>query len=198
VPPAGCLFVISGPSGAGKSTVVRLLRQRRPLYFSVSATTRERRPGEQAGVHYRFVSPQQFEEMVAAGQFLEWAEYNGRRYGTPRIPVEEHLASGDHVLLEIEVQGAAQIRSTGIPAVMFFVVPPSLEELEARLRRRGDTSQADISRRLGIARAEMTQAGLFDHTIVNDDLERCVGEIVALIDRGCEEAAVAGPSRPVE
>jgi guanylate kinase len=198
VPPAGCLFVISGPSGAGKSTVVRLLRQRRPLYFSVSATTRERRPGEVDGVHYRFVTSEQFETMIEAGQFLEWAEYNGRRYGTPLAPVEAHLASGEDVLLEIEVQGAAQIRSAGIPAVMLFVVPPSLDELEARLRRRGDTSEADIRRRLGIARAEMTQAELFDHTVINDHLERCVTEIIALIARGCEGATVGGPLRPVE
>lgn len=181
---SGRLFVISGPSGAGKSSVVDGLRRRRKLYFSVSATTRLPRPGETHGVHYWFISPDEFSTLVDQGELLEWAEYNQKRYGTLRQPVEEHLGAGDDVLLEIEIQGARQVRRSEPAAVMFFVVPPSLSELERRLRGRGDTPEEDIARRLEIARREMEEAPvLFDHTVVNDDLERVVGEVDALMDR---------------
>ncbi len=162
------------------------LRQRRPLYFSVSATTRSQRPGEVHGVHYWFVDPDRFTALIEEGALLEWAEYNGRMYGTPLQPVTNQLAIGNDVLLEIEVQGAAQIRSGGFEATMFFVAPPSLEELERRLRERGDTDQVDISRRLAIARTEMERAPeLFNHIVVNDDLEQCVAEIEALMAARC-------------
>ena len=162
------------------------VRRRRQVYFSVSVTTRNPRPGEVDGVHYLFVGPSDFARLIEAGQLLEWAEYNGRRYGTPLGPVKDHLARGDDVLLEIEVQGAIQIRSGPVPAVMFFVVPPSFDELEERLRRRGDTDEADIARRLAIARGEMEQApGLFDYVVVNDDLGRCVKEVLDLMNLSC-------------
>jgi guanylate kinase len=178
----GRLFVISGPSGAGKSSVVAGLRQRRPLYFSVSATTREARPGETHGVHYWFLQPEEFETLLETGDLLEWAEYNGRQYGTLRKPVLDHLAAGEDVLLEIEVQGARQVRARHPEAVMFFIIPPGLEELEGRLRRRGDTSEADIRMRLDIARREMEEAEiLFDHVVVNDILERAIEEVDRLM-----------------
>lgn len=180
----GRLFVISGPSGAGKSSVVAGLRQRRPLYFSVSATTRAPRPGETHGVHYWFLEPDDFASLLASGEFLEWAEYNGHRYGTLRKPVIEYLAAGEDVVLEIEVQGARQIRATYPDAVMFFIVPPSLDELGKRLRRRGDTSDADILGRLEIARREIVEAQtLFDHVVVNDVIDRAIEEADRLMDR---------------
>jgi len=180
--PTGRLFVVSGPSGAGKSSVVAGLRQRRPLYFSVSATTREARPGETHGVHYWFLQPDEFAALLETGDLLEWAEYNGRQYGTLRKPVVDRISSGEDVVLEIEVQGARQVRATHPEAVMFFIVPPGLDELEGRLRRRGDTSEADIRRRLEIARREMEEAEvLFDHVVVNDVLERAIEEVDTLM-----------------
>ncbi|MGQ0847802.1 MAG: guanylate kinase [Actinomycetota bacterium] len=179
----GRLFVISGPSGAGKSSVVRGLKDRRPFYFSVSATTRLPRPGEKHGVHYWFVEPTDFAALIADDDLLEWAEYNGHRYGTLRQPVLERLTAGDDVLLEIEVQGARKIRLTHPAAVMFFVMPPTLADLGERLRRRGDTAEEEIDRRLQIARREIEQAeGLFDHTVINDDLSRCIDEIDRLME----------------
>ena len=179
---SGRLFVMSGPSGAGKSSVGAGLRQRRPLYFSVSATTRAPRPGETHGVHYWFLEPETFATLLADGELLEWAEYNGRQYGTLRQPVMDHLAAGEDVLLEIEVQGARQVRATHPAAVMFFIVPPGLDELEDRLRRRGDTSETDIRRRLDIARGEMEEAEtLFAHVVVNDSLEKAIDEVDALM-----------------
>jgi guanylate kinase len=192
-PEPGRLFVVSGPSGAGKSSVVAGLRLRRPVYFSVSATTREARPGETHGVHYWFLEPDEFETLLAAGDLLEWAEYDGRRYGTLRRPVVDRLASGEDVLLEIEVQGARQVRSTHPQAVMFFIVPPGLEELEGRLRRRGDTSDAEIRRRLHIAQSEMKEAeALFDHIVINDSLDRAIDEVTGLM--GDRRKATADPA----
>ena len=179
----GRLFVVSGPSGAGKSSVVAGLRQRRPLYFSVSATTRDPRLGETHGVHYWFLAPGEFGALLATGELLERAEYDGRQYGTLRKPVIDHLAQGEDVLLEIEVQGARQVRATHPEAVMFFIVPPGLAELGQRLRRRGDTTEADILRRLEIARSEMQEAQtLFDHVVVNDVLDRAIEEVDQLMD----------------
>ena len=180
--PTGRLFVVSGPSGAGKSSVVAGLRQRRPVYFSVSATTREARFGETHGVHYWFLQPEEFAALLDTGDLLEWAEYNGRQYGTLRKPVVDHLSAGEDVLLEIEVQGARQVRASHPEAVMFFIVPPGLDELESRLRRRGDTSEADIRNRLEIARREMEEAEiLFDHVVVNDILEMAIEEVDRLM-----------------
>jgi guanylate kinase len=178
----GRLFVISGPSGAGKSSVVKGLRQRRHFYFSVSATTRDPRPAEEHGVHYWFVAPEEFGKLIEARELLEWAEYNDRRYGTLRTPVLENLEQGTDVLLEIEVQGARQIRESYPGAIMFFVVPPSIEDLEARLRLRADTPDDEIARRLLIARGEIADAkGVFDFVVVNADLERCIAEVDQLM-----------------
>jgi guanylate kinase len=179
---SGRLLVVSGPSGSGKSSIVNELLERLDLDFSVSVTTRLPRPGERHGVHYTFISRKDFEAMSEDGELLEWAEYNNRFYGTPSAPVIAANAAGRDVLLEIEIQGARQIREKRPDAIMFFIAPPSLDELETRLIRRGDTSAADIEDRLEVAETEMAEApGLFDHIIVNDRLDRAVSEIEALI-----------------
>jgi guanylate kinase len=133
-------------------------------------------------VHYWFLQPEEFGALLDTGDLLEWAEYNGRQYGTLRKPVMDHLSSGEDVVLEIEVQGARQVRTSHPEAVMFFIVPPGLDELEGRLRRRGDTGEADIRKRLDIARREMEEAEiLFDHVVVNDVLERAIEEVDRLM-----------------
>ncbi|MEX1126782.1 MAG: guanylate kinase [Acidimicrobiia bacterium] len=174
--------MVSGPSGSGKSSIVKELLDRLDLDFSVSVTTRLPRPGERHGVHYSFISRKDFEGMIEKGELLEWAKYNDRYYGTPVAPVAAANAAGREVLLEIEIQGARQVRERRPDALMFFVAPPSIEELEERLIRRGDTSAADIEDRLEVAETEIAEAtGLFDHIILNDHLDRAVAEIEALI-----------------
>lgn len=175
--------MISGPSGAGKSTVVKALRARHSFRFSVSVTTRHARPNEVDGVHYHFIDRTRFETMVRRRELLEWARYAGRLYGTPRQPVMEWLAAGDDVLLDIEIQGARQVRSAMAEALLIFVVPPSLEELERRLRARRDTP--DVEARLEIARREIEEApALFDHIVVNDEVDAAVAEILDLLCDG--------------
>jgi guanylate kinase len=181
----GTLFVLAGPSGVGKGSVVERLRSRDPegLALSVSATTRPARPGEQDGVEYLFVDDATFDAMVADRRFLEWAEvFAGRRYGTPRGFVDEQLAAGRDVILEIDVQGAAQVRSNAPEAVLILLEPPSLEALEERLRGRGTEDEDGISERLAAAQRELEQAGWFDHVIVNDDLDRAAAQVAAIID----------------
>jgi guanylate kinase len=176
--------VISGPSGVGKGTVVRALLARRPdLEFSISVTTREPRPGEVDGVHYRFVTDAEFDHLIDRGALLEWARlYGGHRSGTPAPAVEEALAAGRDVLLEVDVQGAASVRDVVPDAVLVFLRPPSEEELARRLRARGTESEPELERRLAEARREMAQAGRFDHVVVNDQVERAVDEVLAIID----------------
>lgn len=174
--------MVAGPSGSGKSSVVRELLERLDLEFSVSVTTRLPRPGELHGEHYNFISRRDFEEMIENDELLEWAVYNNRFYGTPSAPIEEALAAGRDIVLEIDIQGARQIRERRDDAVMFFIAPPSLDELERRLRRRGDTTDEDIEDRLEIAESEMAEAPqLFDHIVVNDSLEQAVEEMVRLV-----------------
>jgi guanylate kinase len=178
----GRLLVISGPSGSGKSSIVREVLGRLDVEFSVSATTRLPRPGERHGVHYQFVSRKDFEAMIDGDELLEWAVYNDRFYGTPARPVDEALGSGKDVVLEIEIQGARQVREKRPQAEMFFIAPPSVEELGRRLRRRGDTSEEDIEDRLEIAEAEMAEAPqLFDHIIVNEHLDEAIQQAIDLI-----------------
>ena len=154
----GGLFVISGPSGAGKGTLVaRLVDEVPGCWASVSATTRAPRDGEREGVDYFFLSREEFDDLVASDGFLEWAEYSGNCYGTPRSSVEEHRAAGENVILEIEVQGAFQVREKVPDATLIFIEPPSLEELERRLRSRGTEDEEAIARRMETAKVELSR-----------------------------------------
>jgi len=177
--------VIAGPSGVGKGTVVRAVRSRVPgdLVLSVSATTRPPRAGEVDGVDYFFVDAAGFDRMVADGEMLEWAEvFHGHRYGTPAGPVELHRDAGRDVLLEIDVEGARWVRERAPDAVLILLEPPSRGELERRLRSRGTESDASIEERLAKAAWELEQRDLFDHAIVNDDVERASSQVAAIIE----------------
>lgn len=174
--------MISGPSGVGKSSVVRALTERIPFHFSTSWTTRQRRAGEVDGVDYVFVDRGEFEHGIASGGFLEWAEYSGHMYGTPRSAVLDHLDHGEHVLLDIENEGAGQVKVAYPDAVLVFILPPSLDELERRLRDRGDTAEEDIRRRLGVAATQIEEArSVFDHLVVNAEVDAVVDEIVSIL-----------------
>lgn len=176
------VFVITGPSGVGKGTLIAGLRERLPdLELSVSATTRDPRPGEVNGEAYHFLDPDEFERRVEAGEFLEHAAYSGNRYGTLRSEVERRIAAGHPVVLEIEVQGARQIRDTMPEAVQVFVAPPALESLRERLKGRGTDSAEAIASRLEVAELEIEARDEFHHQVVNDDLDRALGELEFII-----------------
>lgn len=178
----GLLVVISGPSGVGKGTVVRRLAEHGvDLHLSTSVTTRASRPDETDGVEYHFVDDATFDRMIADGALLEWAEVHGRRYGTPELWVERELAAGADVVLEIDVQGAQQIRDRRPDALLVFLSPPSKEELARRLATRGTETAEQLAIRQADADREIAAAAAFDHVVVNDDLERCVDEVVTLI-----------------
>ena len=181
----GRLFVLSGPSGVGKSTVLERVRELLPgLWYSVSATTRTMRPGEQDGVNYHFVTRERFHELIEAGRLLEHAHFAGNWYGTPRDPVEERLAAGEDVLLEIEVQGARQVRAApglGREAVLIFLAPPSVDELIRRLVGRGTEDPATIEARLAAARDELAAEAEFDHTVVNTNVGAAAAGLVQLM-----------------
>ena len=179
----GPLIILSGPSGCGKSTLIqRLLNATElPLRLSVSATTRAARPKEKDGEHYHFWPRQRFEEALARGEFLEWAEVHGNYYGTLWSEVEPHRQRGIGVLLDIDVQGAAQVRRRCPDGVSIFLAPPSLEELRRRLERRHTEDEATIQRRLAAAEAEMARQGEYNYRIVNDSLSDAVREVEAVI-----------------
>ena len=178
----GSLVVVTGPSGAGKGTVLRLVLERLPeTYFSVSATTRAPREGEADGVHYHFLTRAQFEALIAADRLLEHAEYAGNYYGTPADPVDEELARGRDVLLEIELQGALQIKRKRPDALLVFLAPPSFAELERRLRGRGTESEETIARRLSIARRECASMEEFHYVVVNDLADEAADELCAIL-----------------
>ncbi len=178
----GLLLVLSGPSGTGKSTVIAgLMGLRDDIRFSVSATTRAPRPGEQDGRDYYFISREEFLDMIGRDAFLEHAEYVGNFYGTPAAPVEENMRAGFHVLLDIEVQGAAQVMAKRPDAVSVFLAPPSLEELEKRLRGRGTDDDERIARRLEAARRELAQADKYTYTVVNDDANEAARQLDAIL-----------------
>ncbi|MFS8896467.1 guanylate kinase [Synechococcus sp. R3-13] len=180
--PRGRLVVLTGPSGVGKGTLVNQLRQRHPeLYLSVSVTTRPPRPSEQEGVNYYFRSREEFLNLIEANELLEWAQYAGNFYGTPREIVFQKLNQGQDVLLEIELAGARQVRQQYPDAIRIFLCPPSLEELERRIRERGQDSEASIERRLEQARKELDAQDEFDYVIVNDNLEQALQELEALL-----------------
>ena len=177
----GKLIVISGASGVGKGTVLGLMMKARPdLSFSVSATTRAPRPGEVDGVHYYFVTRDKFEEMIRNGEFLEYDAHMANYYGTPRAQAEEKMSRGS-VLLDIEPKGAEQVKKAMPDATLIFIMPPSMEELERRLRGRGDTSEEQIAIRMERAKWEMDQQGWYDYVVVNDKLDDCVREILNII-----------------
>jgi guanylate kinase len=176
------VFVITGPSGVGKGTLIRSLRQQVPeLEVSVSATTRPPRPGEVDGVDYHFLSEAEFDRRLAAGDFVEHASYSGHRYGTLRSELEGRSAAGAPVVLEIEIQGARQVRDAMPEAAQVFIAPPSLEALKARLVGRGTNSPRDMEARLRTAREELAARDEFPHVVVNDRLERAVAELVAIV-----------------
>lgn len=176
------VFVITGPSGVGKGTLIRLLRQELPeLRLSTSATTRPPRAGEENGVDYWFLSEAEFERRVQAGDFVEWAEYSGRRYGTLREELDRHTDGGSPVVLEIEVQGARQIRKSMPEALQIFIAPPSAEALRDRLIGRGTDPSPEVERRLQVAEDELQAQSEFGHIVVNDRLEDAVHELVEIV-----------------
>ena len=178
----GSLFVITGPSGAGKGTVLKeVIRSLEGLYFSVSATTRNPREGEMDGVHYHFMTRERFEELIANDRFLEYAQYNGNYYGTPLDPVEEQLAQGRDVILEIELQGALQVKKRLPWAQTVFIAPPSFEELERRLRGRGTETEEVIRNRLAIARQECANMDEFRFIVVNDEVDAAADRLRAIM-----------------
>jgi guanylate kinase len=181
-PASRYLIVFTGPSGVGKGTILKALLARHPeLHVSISATTRSPRDNEVDGTHYYFLSRSQFEAMVAQGEFLEWAEFAGNLYGTPRQPLLDRTANGERVILEIELEGARQVRETAPDALQIFITPPSIEELEARIRGRGQDTEAAIARRLERARIEIASADEFDVQILNDDFELAVQRLEAVL-----------------
>jgi guanylate kinase len=186
------VFVVTGPSGAGKGTLEKAVLDRRTdLELAVSATTRDRRPSEQDGREYWFLSPEEFERRVEAGDFLEWVPYVGRKYGTLRSEIDRIAAAGRVPLLDLEIEGALNVRDTVPGAVTVFVDAP-LDELERRLRERATESTGEIGERLELAREQKTRAGEFDYVVENRDLGRAVEELLAIVDR---ELAAAGSMR---
>ncbi|MGK7889754.1 MAG: guanylate kinase [Leptolyngbyaceae cyanobacterium] len=181
----GKLVVLTGPSGVGKGTLLkRLLKQRPELCLSISATTRSPRPGEIDGEHYMFISRDEFIQMRDRGELLEWAEFAGNFYGTPKQPVVDHIAKGESVVLEIELVGARQIRQVFPEAIQVFILPPSLEELERRLRERGHDSEESIVNRLKRAAVEIEAAPEFDVQVLNDDLDAALATVESTLFSG--------------
>ena len=177
----GMLIVVSGPSGCGKGTLLAEILKSDKFFYSVSATTRNPRPGEADGVNYHFLSKERFEELIAQDGVLEYAEYCGNYYGTPKKPVEDMLSEGKHVILEIEVQGAMKIMEKCPEAIFVFILPPSLKELRRRLNKRGTETEDVIEKRLSEAAGEIKQAYKYDYTVINGELSAAVDDLNSII-----------------
>ena len=180
----GHVFVITGPSGVGKGTLIRGLLERVPgLELSVSATTRPPRPGERDGVDYHFLSDEEFDRRVASGEFVEHARYSGHQYGTLRSELERRMTEAAGVVLEIEVQGARQVREAVPEAVQVFIAPPSVQALRARLTGRGTDDSEEVERRLQVAEEELAAQPEFGYVVVNDDLDTALEELTGIVSR---------------
>jgi guanylate kinase len=180
----GLMLILSSPSGAGKTSLTRMLLQRRELdlTLSISVTTRPRRSSEVEGIHYQFITRKRFEQLRDEGELLEWAEVHGNCYGTPREPVERALAQGRDVLFDIDYQGTQQVKAkAGEDVVTIFILPPSMKELKSRLERRAEDSGEAITSRLANAANEIQRWRLYDYVLVNDDLQKTFGELVAIL-----------------
>ena len=186
-PRIGNLFIVSGPSGAGKGTLVKALAERVPdLWVSVSVTTRPPRAGEIEGHHYEFISGDEFDALVREGGLLEWAEVHGNRYGTRRAAVERRIAEGRQVVLEIDPQGAFQVRDIMPCSVLLFIKPPTMEDLKSRLRKRGSENEEQLAVRMRTAERELELVGEYDHVVINDDVARAADELAGIIDSYAE------------
>ena len=180
------VVVVSGPTASGKTTLWRRLVQNPGVDFSVSVTTRSPREGEEDGVDYRFLEQQEFDELIARGALLEYAAVHGHSYGTLRSEVASSLEAGRHVVLEIDVNGARQVRKSGLPQVSFFIQPPSIEVLVERLKARGTEGSEEMNKRLEVVGQELAQAESYDYVVVNDDLEAMIDEVETLLGLGGE------------
>ena len=178
----GTLFIVSGPSGCGKGTVLAEILKQDNVYYSVSATTRTPRPGEVDGVNYHFLSKDEFEKLIENDGMLEYANYCGNYYGTPKKPVEDMLAEGKNVILEIEVQGALKVMEKCPEAVSVFILPPSLKELRRRLHKRGTETEEVIEKRIGEAAGEIRKAVNYDYVMINGELEIAVSDLLSIIN----------------
>jgi guanylate kinase len=176
----GKLLVLSGPGGVGKSTIAAYIRKHQTFWVSVSSTTRKPRPNEKDGVDYYFLSDKEFDDEIAKNHFLEWAHFAGARYGTPREAVEKVLSTGTNVLLEIEIEGAKQVKAHSPEAILVFLEPPSWEELVSRLERRATDSEQRRAERLALAQEELAAASFFDHRLINDRVENVVQKLLSL------------------